>query len=195
MDWTPTATEKIRNQRSTKEVISIRTFVISALLVPLAVFGFSSCTEQAPEATKSDTFFTVSGDVTVSIDEATATMTKIRDLIPAINIVSTPASIKKLGTSYSVHLFFSDDFAPKPGTYPVEFAYRALANTLGGSFMQRGSLFSHDTKGTAEFIEFGERIKVRFEFQTFDESDGTEGRRGVTVSGEAVCVCPHSDFF
>lgn len=184
-----------QSQRSTKEVIPIRTLVLPALLVPLAVLGVSSCAEQAPEATKSDTFFTVSGDVTVSIDEATATMTKIRGMIPAINIVSTPASIRKLGTSYSVHLFFSDDFEPKPGTYPVEFAYRTLANTLGGSFMQRGSLFSHDTKGTAEFVEFGERIKVRFEFQTFDESAGTEARQGVTVKGEAVCLCPHSDLF
>ncbi len=61
--------------------------------------------------------------------------------------------------------------------------------------MQRGSLFSHDTKGTVEFVEFGERIKVRFEFQTFDESDGTGGRRGVTVTGEVICLCPHSDIF
>jgi hypothetical protein len=173
----------------------MRTFIIPLLLVLSAFFGVSACAEEATEATKSDTFFDVSGDVTVSIDEATATMTKIRGLIPAMTIISTPASVKKLGTSYSVNLFFSNDFEPKPGTYPVEFSYRTLTNTLGGSFMQRGSLFSHDTKGTAEFVEFGERVKVRFEFQTFDKSDGSEGRRGVTVKGEAVCVCPHSDIF
>jgi len=169
--------------------------LVVLLLVPVAFFGVSSWAEEATEVTKSDTFFAVSGDITVSVDEATATMTKIRDLIPAMTIVSTPASVKKLGTGYSVNLFFSDGFEPKPGTYPVEFSYRKQANTLGGSFMQRGSLFSHDTKGTAEFVEFGERVKVRFEFQTFDKSDGSEGRRGVTVKGEAVCICPHSDIF
>ncbi len=173
----------------------MRTFIIPLLLVLSAFFGVSACAEEGTEATKSDTFFDVSGDVTVSIDEATATMTKIRGLIPAMTIISTPASVKKLGTSYSVNLFFSNDFEPKPGTYPVEFSYRTLANTLGGSFMQRGSLFSHDTRGTAEFVEFGERVKVRFEFQTFDKSDGSEGRRGVTVKGEAVCVCQYSDIF
>ena len=85
-------------------------------------------------------------------------------------------------------LFFSTDFEPEPGEYPIEFSYRNQANTLGGSFRGDGTTFSYDTKGTAEFIEFGEQVKVRFEFETFDESEGTEGRRRVTVKGEAICV-------
>jgi hypothetical protein len=139
-------------------------------------------------AQSSDTFFAVSGDVTVTVEEATAVMTKIRDQIPAITITSAPASIRELGSSYSVNLFFSEDFSPEPGEYPIEFSYRRQVNTLGGSFRGDGTTFSHDTKGTAEFIEFGEQVKVRFEFETFDQSEGSEGRRRVTVKGEVVCA-------
>ncbi|MCP4895376.1 MAG: hypothetical protein GY906_00240 [bacterium] len=162
----------------------MRVSVILGLFVPLSVFGLSaSCTEAAENAT----FFSVTGDVTVSVDAATASMLKIRNRIPAITITSAPSSIKKLGQSYSVNLFFSSDFDPKPGTYPVAFSYRSQPNTLGGSFLKRGSMFSHDTKGTAEFVEFGEQVKVRFEFQVSDRSEGSEERKTVTVKGEAVC--------
>ncbi len=184
----------------------MRRSTIFRLLIPLALLATGACGAEAPEATttstpeaargdRGDTWFSVSGDVTVSVDEATASLTRIRGQIPAMTILSSPASIRKHGSSYSVNLFFSDDFTPRPGTYPIEFSYRKKANTLGGSFLQRGSMFSHDTKGTAEFIEFGDRVKVRFQFQTFDESDGSEGRRGVAVGGEAVCDCSYSDLF
>jgi len=158
---------------------------IGLLLVPGTLLAISSL---GVAAESSDTFFAASGDVTVTVDEATATMTKIRDRIPAITIISAPASVQKLGSTYSVNLFFSDDFDPKPGKYPIEFSYRRQVNTLGGSFRGSGTTFSHDTKGTAEFTEFGEQVTVRFEFETFDESEGKEGRRGVTVKGEAVCA-------
>jgi hypothetical protein len=178
-----------------KMVTSMRNLVLHLLLASLALFGANSCAEEAAETVKSDTFFTVSGDATVAVDDAKAEMIKIRGKIPAMIISSTPASIKKLGTSYSVNLFFSNDFEPKPGTYPIEFSYRKASKTLGGSFMQRGNMFSHDTQGTAEFVKFGEQVKVRFEFQTFDASDGTAGRQSVTVKGKAVCACPHSEIF
>ena len=135
-----------------------------------------------------DTFFTISGDITVTVAEAAAEMTKIRDRIPAITIISAPASVQKLGSTYSVNLFFSSDFDPRPGKYPIEFSYSRQVNTLGGSFRGNRTTFSHDTKGTAEFIEFGEQVKVRFEFEVFDESEGTETRQRVTVKGEAVCA-------
>ena len=48
-------------------------------------------------------------------------------------------------------------------------------------------LFSHDTQGEAEFLEFGDQVKVRFEFTAYDKSEGKEGRAQVTVKGEAVC--------
>ena len=168
----------------------MRTFNICLLLVAFSCFGISSCAEEIPQ---NDTFFNVSGDVTVSVHQATATMVRIRDKIPALTIAASPSSVKKLGSSYSVNLFFSNDFEPKPGTYPVAFSYRKQPNTLGGSFLQRGGMFSHDTSGTAEFIEFGEQVRVRFEFQVFDGSEGSEDRQGVTVRGEAVC--PWVDIF
>ena len=173
----------------------MRKFIIPLLLMPFALIGTSSCAEEAAKAVKSDTFFMVSGDITVSVDDATAAISKIGGKIPALLIRTTPASLRKLGSSYSVNLFFSNGFEPKIGTYPVQFSYRNKPNTLGGSFMQGSNMFSHDTKGTAEFVEFGEQVKVRFECQTFDSSDGTEGRQGVTVKGEAVCSCPHSEIF
>jgi hypothetical protein len=140
---------------------------IGLLLVPCALLAVSGL---GVAAESSETFFAASGDVTVTVDEATATMTKIRDLIPAITIISAPASVQKLGSTYGANLFFSTDFDPKPGKYPIEFSYRGKANTLGASFRGDGTTFSHDTKGTAEFIEFGEQ------------------RRRVTVKGEAVCA-------
>jgi hypothetical protein len=159
--------------------------VVLIACVVLATLG--SHHARATEA-EHPTRFSVSGDLTVSVEQATATMLRIRGKIPALTIQSAPASIRKLGKSYSVNLFFSNEFDPKPGTYPVQFGYRGEANTLGGSFMGGGSRFSHDTEGTAEFVEFGEQVRVRFEFRVFDKSEGTEGRRGVTVRGEATCA-------
>jgi len=163
-------------------------FKLSTILIACVVLvtngaGIAGAAEAAGRS-----HFSVSGDVTVSVEEATATMLKLGGKIPAMTIVSAPASSKKHGRSDSVNLFFSNEFDPKPGTYSVQFSYRGTANTLGGSFMVKGGRFSHDTEGTAEFIEFGEQVRVRFEFQVFDESEGAEGRRGVTVQGEAICA-------
>jgi len=159
--------------------------VVRGLLLLSVFFGTGT---RGVAAEDSGTFFTVSGDVSVEVEEATAQMVRIRDRIPAMTITSAPASIKKLGSSYSVTLFFSNDFDPQPGSYPIAFEYRNQTNTLGGSFRQRGGMFSHDTRGTAEFVEFGEQVKVRFEFETFATSAGSEGRGRVLVRGEAVCA-------
>ncbi|MBV1918098.1 MAG: hypothetical protein KUG65_08575 [Sphingomonadaceae bacterium] len=161
------------------------------LLPALLAIGLPGCSEEqgetvAPTAPKGNTFFAISGDINASVDEATATMFKIGGKYPAIAIASSPASIKRHGTSYQANLFFSNDFTPKPGVYPVQFSYRMHPNTLGGSIMQSGTIFSHDTVGTAEFTEVGEQLKLRFEFQTFSESEGKEGRQSATVKGEAV---------
>jgi hypothetical protein len=152
-------------------------FIAAALLT---VSGLALAAEHA-------THFTASGDISVTVDDATATMIRIRNKIPALNIITSPASNKKLGGSYSVNLFFSNKFNPKPGIFPVEFSYRSKPDTLGGSFLAPGVMFSHDTKGTAEFLEFGDRVRVRFEFQVFDKSEDREGRRAVTIKGEASC--------
>ena len=75
----------------------------------------------------------------------------------------------------------------------VRFSYLSKKNTLGGSFIGPKMRFSHDTEGEAEFLEFGDQVKVRFEFATYDKSEGKEGRAKVTVKGEAVC--PRGDAF
>ena len=59
---------------------------------------------------------------------------------------------------------------------------------IAGTGNQESITFSHDTKGNAEFIEFGEQVRVRFEFEVFDGSEGTEDRRRVTVTGATICA-------
>ena len=160
----------------------MRSYLKSIVCLTALLGGFSSAA-----AAQTDTFFSVTGDVTAEIKTATATMTRIAGRFPAITIVSSPAATKELAGSHSVNLFFSNDFSNKPGTYPIQFSYRKHANTLGGSFMMPGNRFSHDTTGTAHFLEFGEQVKVQFEFRTFNESKGVEGRQSITIKGEAVC--------
>ena len=82
--------------------------------------------------------------------------------------------------------FFSDEFKLQSGTFPVEFSYRSKPNTLGAPFIQRGGMFSHDMEGMAKFTEFEDQIMICFKFQTFDRSEGSEGRRSATIKGEAV---------
>lgn len=160
----------------------MRTCLIRVIFPVLMLICFSS-TAMA----QTISFFTVTGDVDVEIEAATATMTKIAGRFPAITIISTAATTRKLGGSHSVNLFFSNDFSAKPGSYPIRFSYRKQANTLGGSVMMPGNRFSHDTVGTAYFLEFGEQVKVQFEFKTFNKSEGVEGRQSITIKGEAIC--------
>ena len=165
---------------------------ISLLLVFLtACGGVSPSSEAAPTASSADaasaeTWFEVAGDVELRVEPATASIFTNRAGIVTLNVVSGREAIREHGRSHSVNLFFSRDFDPQPGTYPVKFAYRGEPNTLGGSFMGE-ELFSHDTEGEAEFTEFGEKIRVRFRFKTYSESEGSDDRRTVTVTGEAVC--------
>ena len=165
------------------------------LIYPFIAISTTGCADEQNETStkRGDSYFEVTGDVTISIDEANAQLIKLGGKIPAMTIVSAPSEIRKHGKSYSVNLFFSNNFEPKPGIYPVAFSYRIKTNTLGGSFGQRGGTFSIDTKGTVEFIEFGEQVRVRFEFEVFNESEGHEGRQGVTVKGEAVAT--YADIF
>lgn len=59
----------------------MRSFTIPILLATIAALGLDV---PDMEAAESETFFAVTGDVTVSVDEATATMTKIRGRIPPL---------------------------------------------------------------------------------------------------------------
>ena len=132
------------------------------------------------------THFETTGDIAVNVDPASASLTMGRRGIRTLNITSAPAAVRKLGKSCSANLFFSREFDPNPDKYPIAFSYLNKKNTLGGSFFG-GGLFSHDSKGEAEFLELGEQVRVRFEFTTYDKSEGKDGRRVVTVKGEAVC--------
>ena len=140
-----------------------------------------------------ETRFESTGDVAVTVEDADASIIKNRANIVTLNIVTSTASIKKLKQSYSVNLFFSRDFEAKPGQYPIEFSYLNKKDTLGGSFVSRAGMFSHDTQGEAEFLEFGDQITVKFSFRTFDKSEGSADRRMVTVTGFATCTA--SDLF
>ena len=141
----------------------------------------------APAVGRSDTYFEATGDVEVKVEDARAELSKNQIGIVVLTVGTTAKSYRKLGKNYGARLFFSKKFDPKPGKYPVEFAYLDKTDTLGGSFAVGSDLFSHDTKGVAEFLEFGDQVKVRFEFQTAETSGGSEQRRVVTVRGEAVC--------
>ena len=171
-------------------------FVLFGLLIGCQSDGSSQGSQYAspsasassqPPAQRSSTYFEVAGGVTVAMDDATATLFKNRRNIWALNMVSSPAAVKRLKRTYGVNLFFSRKFDPKPGKYPVQFSYLNRQNTLGGSFTGPRMLFSHDTQGEAEFLEFGDQVKVRFEFTAYDKSEGNEDRAQVTVKGEAVC--------
>ena len=94
----------------------------------------SASARSQPPAQRSSTYFEVAGDVTVAVDDATATLLKNRRNIWALNMVSSPAAVKRLKRTYGVNLFFSRKFDPKPGKYPVQFSYLTRKNTLEGSF-------------------------------------------------------------
>jgi len=105
----------------------------------------------------------------------------------------TPREYRKQhGSGFSVNLFFSKDFTPATGTFPVKFQYRGAKDTLGGSFIISGEgrdRFSFHTDGEVVFTEFGEQIKGHFGFTT---QDGTkEDSESVTVKG--AFSCPRGD--
>ena len=167
------------------------------LVLCLSVAAFVACSSNQPtgssqageaaSAGKSDIYFEASGDVDVEVDEAQASLTKNQVGIVVLAVTTNTKSYRKLGDSYGARLFFSKTFDPKPGKYPVEFDYMDKTDILGGSFSVGAHTFSYDTKGEAEFLEFGDQVKVRFHFQTADKSEGEAGRRVVTVRGTAVC--------
>jgi hypothetical protein len=75
--------------------------------------------------------------------------------------------------SFSVNIFFSRNFQPKAGTFPIAFSYLNKENTCGGSFSFRQKdgkrgLFSHDTKGELTFETFSEMVKGTFQMEVGD---------------------------
>ena len=75
--------------------------------------------------------------------------------------------------SYQVNIFFSRNFHPKAGTFPIAFSYLNKKDTCGGSFSFRTKegkrgLFSHDTKGKLTFEKFTEKVKGTFNMEVND---------------------------
>jgi len=168
--------------------------VLGLLAFSIACGGNSSSGEpqvnpdpEAPAVGVADTWFEVSGDANLRVEPATASLFTGRADIVTLNVVSGREAVQEHGRSYSANLFFSQSFDPQPGVYPIKFSYRGEANTLGGSFIGEG-MYSHDTEGEAEFMEFGDTVRVRFRFTAYSTSAGDADRKSVTVTGEAVCA-------
>ncbi|WP_420426785.1 hypothetical protein [Algiphilus sp.] len=87
----------------------------------------------------------------------------------------------------SANLFFSPKFgSAEPGSYPVQYAYRGSAATLGGSVTSDGDMYSIETEGQVEFTRFDDRVVGNFSFITKDND-------GVTVSAEGAFDCPRGE--
>jgi len=84
---------------------------------------------------------------------------------------------------FQVNIFFSRNFQPKVGTFPIAFSYLNKKDTCGGSFSFRTKdgkrgLFSHDTKGEITFETFAEKVKGTFHMEV-----GNSKGQKVKVSG------------
>ena len=153
-----------------------RTVLLAVMLMMLA----------AVQALSADSKFSISGDLSIEVEEAEANLVKIRRKIPALNVISTPAMIKKLGKTYSVNLFLPDGFQASPGSYPISTSYRGKTDVLGASLVAAGKVHSHDVEGQAEFADEDEQIRVVFSFRAANADAGKPDRVVVTVTGEAV---------
>lgn len=120
--------------------------------------------------------FEITGDFEASSDEATARI-----------FFNEPVKIWMLQLSADgnmVTLFFSRNFTPGPGTFPVQFNYLGGTDVLGGSVIVRHDervMLSFDTEGEVTFERFDDQITGTFEFTTYDGSD--EPRRRVQTRG------------
>ena len=133
----------------------------------------------------SETNFVVTGAIDATVDPAVASLFENRAGIWTLNLISSRSVVRETGRGYGVNLFFSRNFDAGSGAFPVQFDYAGETNTLGGSFVG-DEVFSYDTAGEAEFLEFGEQIRVHFEFTTYSASERDPERKSVTVKGKAV---------
>jgi len=85
--------------------------------------------------------------------------------------------------SYYARIFFSRDFIPKVGEFPIKFSYLNKKDTCGGSFIFREKngnkgFFSHDTKGTITFREFSNTVEGTFNMKVKDGKGKTVDIKG-----------------
>ena len=155
-----------------------------------AVFVALFYSSPMPTSLESDTAsFNITGDIEAVVDDATSFVSEITRLKIWKLTVTSPSSYKEeSGHSIMVNLFFSRNFEPKPGTYPIQFSYLNAENAMGGSVVIMGdgmTMYSHDTEGEVTFEAFDDRLTGSFHFVSYDGSD--EDRHEVSVEGMFDC--------
>jgi len=124
--------------------------------------------------------FKFEGFISGEVIEGTAQF----EFMKAINIwnLSLGKLQKQPRESFYVRIFFSRDFHPKVGTFPIAFSYLNKKDTCGGSFSfrkgEKRGLFSYDTKGEITFETFAEKAKGTFHMEV-----GSKQGEKVKISG------------
>jgi hypothetical protein len=161
---------------------------MNLLLVAASVILFFSSpipTSSVPDTTS----FTIAGDVEASVSDATSFVSEITRINIWKITLSPPGTYKEeSGQDLIVSLFFSRNFEPKPGTYPVQFSYLNGENVMGGSVVVLGEerdMYSHDTEGEVTFEVFDDRLKGSFHFVSYNGSD--ENRKEISIEGKFEC--------
>ncbi len=106
-----------------------------------------------------------------------------------LRLVTPRAYRKEHGSGFSANLFFSKEFTPTTGRFPVKFHYRGVKDTLGGSFIISGEgreMYSFHTEGHVVFTAFGDRVEGHFEFKTQESTK--EDSAVVLVKGAFSCA-------
>jgi len=159
------------------------------LFLAAASFFLSFSTPIHASLEPDTTSFTITGEIEVSVEDATSFVSEITRLkIWKLTLTSPPSYKAENGHNIVVSLFFSRNFEPKPGAYPVQFSYLNAENAMGGSVVIIGggtTMYSHDTEGEITFDVFDERLIGSFHFVSYDGSD--EDRHGVSVEGTFDC--------
>jgi hypothetical protein len=130
--------------------------------------------------------FKISGAHQVTIESATTVFNFNKYAKVWMLQIRSPSDYKKKnGQGYSVNLFFSRDFTPAKGTFPIKFSYLSKKDTLGGSLTLSGKergMFSHDTEGTVSFETFDTQVRGKFELSSFS-GDSSAGAPRITATG------------
>lgn len=159
------------------------------LLLATAVATLLFSNHVLPSSAPDTASFTITGAVEASVDDATSFVSKIERIkIWKLTLTPPRAYKEENGHDIIVSLFFSRNFDPKPGTYPVQFSYLNAENAMGGSVVVLGegrNMYSHDTEGEVTFESFDERLIGSFHFVSYDGSN--EDRHEVSVEGTFDC--------
>ena len=125
--------------------------------------------------------FQYEGTINGKAENATASFNYMK----RINIwnLSMRQFSKKPRENYNVNIFFSRNFTPATGTFPIAFSYLNKEATCGGSFIYKlkngdKGFYSNDTNGSITFSEFSDIVKGTYSMEVHDR----DGRK-IKVSG------------